>query len=144
MLAGCTKIGVDGTFKSCPELYSQLYIIMAWFMGQVMPAAYILLGGKKTTTYIRMIKELKLAVESIGLTFLPEFICLDFEAGAIKAFKLEFPFVKFLGCWFHYGQCLFKKISVDYVRVKTGTKKSIYGNSDRSLIELEKSIHVYI
>ena len=53
-------------------------------MGQVMPAAYILLGGKKTTTYIRMIKELKLAVESIGLTFLPEFICLDFEAGAIK------------------------------------------------------------
>ena len=62
MLAGCTKIGVDGTFKSYPKLYSQLYIIMAWFMGQVMPAAYILLGGKKTATYIRMIRKLKLTV----------------------------------------------------------------------------------
>ncbi len=57
-------------------------------MGQVMPAAYILLGGKKQAeTYIRMIKELKLAVTSIGLTFMSEFICLDFEAAAIKAFK---------------------------------------------------------
>jgi len=29
---------------------------------------------------------------------------------AIKAFKLEFPFVKFLGCWFHFGQCLHRKL----------------------------------
>jgi hypothetical protein len=26
MLAGCTKIGVGGTFKSCLKFYAQLYI----------------------------------------------------------------------------------------------------------------------
>ena len=46
MLSEAKKIGVDGTFKSRPVLYAQLYIIMAWFMGQVMPAAFVLLGGK--------------------------------------------------------------------------------------------------
>ena len=39
---------------------------MSWFKGAVMPAAFVLLGGKKTETYIRMIKELKLAVMSVG------------------------------------------------------------------------------
>ena len=36
-----------------------------------------------------MIKELKLAAMSVGESFLPEFICLDFEVGAFNAFKLE-------------------------------------------------------
>ena len=49
MLCDSKKIGADGTFKSCPQLYSQLYILMAWFKGMCMPAAYILLGGKKKT-----------------------------------------------------------------------------------------------
>ena len=47
MLCESKKIGADGTFKSCPQRYSQLYILMAWFKGMCMPAAYILLGGKK-------------------------------------------------------------------------------------------------
>ena len=34
------------TFTSRPVLYTQLYIIMDWLMGQVMPAV-VLLGGKK-------------------------------------------------------------------------------------------------
>jgi hypothetical protein len=35
---------------------------MAWFTDQMMTAAYVLLGGKKTVTYIRMIRKLKLTV----------------------------------------------------------------------------------
>jgi hypothetical protein len=34
LLSQATKIGADGTFNSCPALYSQAYIIMAWFRGQ--------------------------------------------------------------------------------------------------------------
>ena len=47
-LLGQAKIvGADGTFSSRPSLYEQLYIIMAWFKGEVLPAAFVLLGGKK-------------------------------------------------------------------------------------------------
>ena len=110
MLSRSSKIGADGTFKTCPNHYKQLYIIIAWFMGMVAPAAFVLLGGKKKETYIRMIKELKIACSSIGLVFLPKFVSLDFESGAIEAFKFEFRLIKFLGCWFHFGQALFRNL----------------------------------
>ena len=30
--------------------------------------------------------------------------------GSIEAFKAEFRLVKFLGCWFHFGQCMYRKL----------------------------------
>ena len=46
----------------------------------------------------------------IKLEFRPEFILIDFEYAAIKAFIFCFPNAKILGCWFHFGQCLFRKL----------------------------------
>ena len=51
MLCKASKIGADGTFKSSPELYKQIHILTAWFMGMVIPGAFILLGGKKKTFF---------------------------------------------------------------------------------------------
>ena len=44
-------IGVDGTFK----MFSQVYIIMAWYMGECLPVTFCLLGGKKESIYRRML-----------------------------------------------------------------------------------------
>ncbi len=57
VLARTKQIGVDGTFKSCPTMFAQLYIIMAWCKGECMPVAFAFLGGKKETTYRRMVSE---------------------------------------------------------------------------------------
>ena len=43
--------------------------------------------------------ELKDAVLRIGLEFRPEFVSLDFEQGAIKAFKFSFPDANIIGCY---------------------------------------------
>ncbi len=111
LLANAEKIGADGTFKSRPILYEQVYIIMAWMNGEkgsvCLPAAFVLLGGKHSKfkivyfchitfckkyliyeeeTYIRMLDEIKKAVCDLGLRFNPKFVCLDFELGAIHAF----------------------------------------------------------
>ena len=51
------------------------------------------------------------------------FICLDFEKGAINAFKLHFPAATIIGCWFHYAQCLFRELCAK------GLKKQ-YGEDD--------------
>jgi hypothetical protein len=45
-MAQATKIGGDGTYKTRPKIYQQLYIIMAWHKGVCYPAAFCLLGGK--------------------------------------------------------------------------------------------------
>ena len=55
ILGTSSKIGGDGTFGVCPDLFEQVYILMAWYKGVVLPAAYTLLGGKKETTYRRML-----------------------------------------------------------------------------------------
>ena len=57
-----------------------------------------------------MLKELKDSALLIGLEFRPEFISLDFERGAINAFQFAFPQATIIGCWFHYGQCLYRTL----------------------------------
>lgn len=44
-----------------------------------------------------MLAELKIAAVTMGWNFQPTFVSLDFELGAILAFKFNFPLVKFLG-----------------------------------------------
>jgi len=44
LLAQATKIGGDGTFKTRPKIYEQLYILMTWHKGVCQPAAFCLLG----------------------------------------------------------------------------------------------------
>ena len=41
-------------------MFEQLYILMAWYKGKCVPC-----GGKKTSTYNRMLKELKEALYGI-------------------------------------------------------------------------------
>jgi hypothetical protein len=70
-----------------------------------------------------MIEEIKKGCMSINLPFNPKFVSLDFETGAIAAFEYCFPGIFIIGCWFHYAQCLFKKI------VAVGLKKQ-YGEDE--------------
>ena len=41
----------DGTFKSCPKLFKQIYTVHAQVDGEMFPLAYTLLPDKKQTTY---------------------------------------------------------------------------------------------
>jgi hypothetical protein len=66
------------------------------------------------------------------LEFRPLRILVDFEVGAIAAFKFSFPTSKVIGCFFHFGQCLFRKI------VEVGLKKE-YGE-DEDLPKKESTI----
>ena len=123
LLCNSRQIGVDGTFKSCPGLFAQFYIIMGWCKGECMPVAFALLGGKMETTYRRMILELVNACRNMGLEFKPPRIIIDFEQGAFSAFKFFFKDSHILGCFFHFGQCLFRKL------VELGLKKA-YGEDE--------------
>jgi len=110
ILAQAHQIGADGTFSSCPSIFAQFYIIVAWFKGECIPVAFVLLGGKKEKTYQRMIRELQDACLSRKLDWKPERILLDFEQGAINAFRFFFKDTKIVGCFFHFGQCLWRKL----------------------------------
>ena len=80
------------------------------------PCAFILMPDRTKPTYKKMLRKLK---ESSAQILQPSSVFVDFEQGAIKAFREEFPGVEVKGCHFHFIQCKWHKIqelglSVEY------------------------------
>lgn len=101
----------DGTFKSCPKQFAQLYTVHV-DMGStenetnVLPVLFALLPDKRESTYDTFFTLVKEMVHFWS----PKTIKLDFEAAAIGAAKKAFPQAVISGCSFHFHQCLWRKI----------------------------------
>lgn len=109
ILAASQIVHMDGTFKSCPDLFSQVYIISGYYRGESMPLAYVLMQRKTRAAYERVFRSLKMLALSVcptGLT--PAMIVTDFETGIIPAIAIEFPNSYHHGCYFHYTQALLR------------------------------------
>lgn len=102
---------MDGTFKKCPGIFSQIYTIHFLLGNKVIPAAYCFLPDKTRITYTRMFNEL---IRFSGLlttaTLNPRSISCDFELGLINAVKELFPQCEIRGCLFHLNQSVFRKL----------------------------------
>lgn len=125
---------IDGTFGTSPYLYYQMYIISAWYLGEMHPCCFVFLKNKKQSTYYRMLECLKNSAKERELNLNPEvnfkkhlnlhssyfteliklilqIILSDFELGAMNAFHLHFGNATIKGCYFHYSQAIWKNIS---------------------------------
>lgn len=101
---------MDGTFKKCPSIFSQIYIIAFEFHSIVIPGIYCFLPNKEKSTYERLFDLLKNYATQNGLNLNPEFISIDFESGLKPAIESSFSSV-ISGCWFHLNQCLFRHLA---------------------------------
>jgi len=109
-LCAATEIFGDGTFYSCPGMFTQLYTLHASVHGQLFPLVFVLLPNKSEQTYRRMFTLLKDAIQrEIDSELLPETVMLDFEVAAKNAVKAVFPLCTLRGCFFHYTQCIWRK-----------------------------------
>lgn len=110
-------IYMDGTFKSVPSIFYQLYTLHCP-MGrenQIFPVVYALLPNKTHATYRRLFQLIKQRAHDLGLEFNPKLFQLDYEIGVMKAIKIEFPLmqseeIKVRGCFFHYSQAIWRKV----------------------------------
>ena len=101
---GCSHLFVDGTFeivKKC--LFTQLWMIVgrSEFNKLTVPLGYFLLPNKLQATYRKVLKRLK----ELGVDKVDVFHC-DFEAGAMKAIRLEYPAAQVEGCDTHWKRAL--------------------------------------
>lgn len=102
---------MDGTFKTVPNLFYQLYTIHAP-VGQLhsVPLVYVLMTSKKEELYKLMLQELSDFAAENHIELCPEVIITDLELAAINASKHEFPTTTNKACNFHLGQCIWRKI----------------------------------
>ena len=106
MLGNYENWFMDGTFKTVPPLYLQLYTIHSLVDGRTIPAVYALLPDKRRTTYERLLTSLV----ALNANLAPATVMTDFELGAQSAVKDVFPDAQAKGCFFHFAQAVYRKV----------------------------------
>ena len=96
----------DGTFKSSPALFDQLFIIHGQFRESILPLVFVLMPNRTHSSYTRVLAALK----NLRPNLAPATIMSDFERASINAFHDEFPVARQLGCFFHFSQSVWKHI----------------------------------
>ena len=123
-LSACENILGDGTFKSCPKFFEQLYTLHGYKDGIYSPCVFALLPDKKKPTYIRMLKLLQSACNERNFTLRLATVHTDLEVTMISAVHYIWPEAVVALCNFHLCQAWYRKIQAfnltrDYRDVKS-------------------------
>ena len=127
-IRSCQSIHGDGTFKECPDMFFQFYVLFGERFNFIVPCCYIVLPNKTTKTYIETLAVIKNIVKPIEDTTLqpmsPVYAMTDFELAMQNALLNQFPSIKLKGCFFHQKQAV-----QHWVNIK-GYKKEMRVNSE--------------
>ena len=102
----CDIWAANGTFDSVPSLFCQLYNIHPLRDETAIPAIFGLLSNKTEDTYTRFLREVSKLMPNFSLRI----IMTDFEKAALNAFSNVYPDAVQRGCFFHFSQCLWRKV----------------------------------
>lgn len=124
---------IDGTFRTCPPQFQQLYTVNALVDGACFPLVFVLMPGKSQFLYRSLFTELKQAAQAADLELNPEYIMSDFELAAINAARLEFPDAKIHACHFHLAQSVHRRVLSEGLR-------NAYRNDENVALSVKKLI----
>ena len=111
---------MDGTFKTVPRAFNQMYTVFCQFNGHALPGVFVLMTRRTEELYQAVFEKIK----ELNPLFSPRSVMTDYETAPINAIRSVFPEVESNGCWFHY---------VDRIR----SKVQKYGLSDLYLEDNE-------
>ena len=119
VLAQSPIVFMDGTFKSAPRLFRQLFTLHGLYRDHFVALVYCLLPDKASTTYYRTLETLKREMAVRGLVFNPPEVMSDFEHSLLTTVPLLLPTTRLRGCYFHHTQCIWRWVQqnglvVDY------------------------------
>lgn len=100
---------MDGTFRTSPPIFAQVYTIHAQVLGQFFPLLTALLPDKQEQTYRRMFVRLQAEAGNQNLLFNPQVVHCDFEMAAMNAVRAEIG-VEPTGCLFHFTQNIYRHV----------------------------------
>nr|XP_029728115.1 uncharacterized protein LOC109429670 [Aedes albopictus] len=105
--AESTVLFLDGTFKTKPVMFNQLFMAYAQVYGKVFPLAFMpSAGSMKTDTYISILNKIRTLIAPGKV----KTIVTDFEKALMQACRTVYPEATLQGCLFHYKQAVRRKI----------------------------------
>jgi hypothetical protein len=106
-----SRVFGDGTFKTCPRYFFQMYTLHALKSDTYVPCVYALLPSKTEQVYTEMFRQVKTIALDYGLELELEQIHLDFEKSSHQAARVVWPNLSVKGCHFHLSQAWYRKIT---------------------------------
>lgn len=128
-----TRLGVseiflaDGTFKTVPTIFFQLYTIHGLINNLPFPLVYCLLVNKDENTYRKMYQEIKNLCSATNIQLNPRVMMTDFELASMNAGRHHFPDADIKGCLFHFCQSIWRHV------VQLGLKAAYNNEADRTI-----------
>ncbi|CAM4966397.1 unnamed protein product [Rotaria socialis] len=110
MLFSAKTIMIDGTFSASVPHFNQVFSLHCIKYGYNFPCVIGLLPGRTASIYKQVFEVLDAAAQRLNCKFNPNKIMSDFEQALIKTIVSYFPNAKHSGCFFHYTQCLNRRI----------------------------------
>ncbi|KAI6659606.1 hypothetical protein LOD99_14529 [Oopsacas minuta] len=107
----------DGTFKTAPPFFAQVYVVHGlrggddpMKTGHLLPSLFVLLPNKTENTYRRVWEQIHLLCPLVQ----PEQILLHFEKGAINSFEHVWPNTVVKCCFLHPTQNTWRHVQSAY------------------------------
>lgn len=99
---------MDATFRVTPRSnFTQFLVIHIQFGKKTFPIIYVLMSRKTTAAYLSVLRY----VNDNLIPIVGEGIIIDFEKAERLALAKLNTGISILGCWFHFCQCLRKKLA---------------------------------
>ncbi|ELP91144.1 hypothetical protein EIN_270400 [Entamoeba invadens IP1] len=117
MLARCKEVFMDGTFRSCPKQFYQLYTLHCQLQNnQTFPAIHYLLKNKTLNTYETLFNAIECLLKEINENYTcfgrNVVVVTDFKNSLIAVLRKYKTFgLKHKGCLFHQRQAIRKFIN---------------------------------
>lgn len=109
ILANSSHWLADGTFKTVPAMFSQLYVIFGEVSTaeevKIMPCVFALLPSKAGFVYEKL---MEVVIGEVGCN--PTTFSIDFELAMMKAVNKKISECTILGCNFHFKKNIFKNV----------------------------------
>ncbi|GMT32044.1 hypothetical protein PFISCL1PPCAC_23341, partial [Pristionchus fissidentatus] len=102
LLESSSAVILDGTFKSRPRNYPQLYSIGVTLDSSFVPCCWAFLTSKRQSTYEEMFDQLD---KHVSLKSDVEF-ALDFEQAVISAVHVKYPDARITLCSVHFARSI--------------------------------------
>ncbi|PSN31746.1 hypothetical protein C0J52_24469 [Blattella germanica] len=102
---------IDGTFKTAPDIFTQIVTVHGKYVGHPFPFIYSLLPNKRQSSYEVILRSIIQKCSDYGWDAPePSVVISDFEMGIIRAVTTVFPCATLRLCFFHLKQSAWRKM----------------------------------
>lgn len=125
-LSKCDVWLMDGTFQVVPIMMRQLFTIHGKIGDQIIPLIYVIMTSKSLSSYNEAFYELCNLACANDIPLNPKFIISDFEKASLSAAATYFPSSIQKGCFFHFGQIIWRRIQREKLSSRYGNDECMY------------------